>query len=86
LRNSLTDDYTKGKINKEKFDKLVDETSLRYREVFNKKIDSLDNLPEKEKERKVIEIKKNIEDRYASRKIIDLHYNLLQKKLSKYKE
>jgi len=86
LRNSLTDDYTKGKINKEKFDKLVDETSLRYREVFNKKIDSLDNLPEKEKESKVIEIKKNIEDRYASRKIIDLHYNLLQKKLSKYKE
>ena len=32
LRNNITNEYTKGKINKEQFDKLVDETSIKYRD------------------------------------------------------
>jgi hypothetical protein len=41
LRNSITDEYTRGKINKEQSDKLIDETSISYHEIFRREIDSL---------------------------------------------
>jgi YVTN family beta-propeller protein len=86
LRNIITDEYSIGKISKVQFDKLVDETSLKYREIFKNEIDSLDTPSEYEKENKIMEIKSNIEDAYASGKINELHYNLLQKKLLKYEK
>jgi len=30
LRKTITNEYTKGKINKEQFDKLIDEISINY--------------------------------------------------------
>ena len=40
LRDKITDEYARGKINKEQFDKLVDDISISYREIFRKEIDS----------------------------------------------
>ena len=86
MANKIDDIYNNGKINKEQFDKLKEEISLRYREIFKNEIDSLDNLSEYDKENKIMEIQKDIEDTYASKKLSELHYNLLQKKLSKYEK
>jgi YVTN family beta-propeller protein len=84
LTDKIDDIYNKGKINKEQFDKLKEEISLRYREIFKNEIDYLDNLSEYDKEKRLNEIKIDIEDAYADEKINELHYNLLQKKLLKY--
>jgi YVTN family beta-propeller protein len=86
LRNNVTKEYTNGWINKEQFNKLVDDVSIRYREIFNQKVDSLDNLSEYDKENKITEIRSDIEDAYSTGRITDLHYNPLQKKLSKYEK
>ena len=86
LTDKIDDIYNKGKINKEQFDKLKEEISLRYREIFKHELDSLDNLSEYDKENKIMEFQKDIEDAYASKKINELHYNLLQKKLLKYEK
>jgi YVTN family beta-propeller protein len=84
LTDKINDIYNNGKINKEQFDELREGISLRYREIFKNKIDSLDNLSEYDKENKLTKIEKDIEDAYASRKINEMHHNLLQNKLSKY--
>jgi YVTN family beta-propeller protein len=86
LRKSITDEYAKGKITKEQFEKLINEISINYREIFNNELDSLYNLSEYDKENLVVKIKSDIEDAYAKEKINDLHYNLLQKKLLKYEK
>jgi YVTN family beta-propeller protein len=83
-RDDVEQQYTRGKINKEQFDKLADDLSKKYREIFKNEIESLDNLSEYDKENNITEIKKNIEDAYTSKKINELHYNLLKEKLSNY--
>ena len=40
LRDNITDEHTRGKINKEQYDKLADEVSIIYGEIFTKEIDS----------------------------------------------
>jgi hypothetical protein len=47
LKDSIGDEYTRGKITKEQYDKLGDEISTSYREIYSKKIDSLNNFHEK---------------------------------------
>jgi YVTN family beta-propeller protein len=85
LAYKIDDIYNNGKINKEQFDKLKEEISLRYRGIFKHEVDSLDNLSEYDKENKIMEIQKDIEDAYASKKLNELHYNLLQKRLANFK-
>ena len=82
LRDNITDEYTRGKINKEQFDKLTDDISISYQEIFKKEIGSLTYLSEKDKELNVI--KDNIEDAYAKGKISKQHYNLLNKKVESF--
>jgi hypothetical protein len=41
LRDNITDEYTKGKINNEYYTNLKKETSVLYEEIFKKRIDSL---------------------------------------------
>jgi YVTN family beta-propeller protein len=79
LRNNITDEYIRGKINKEQFDKLVDDISISYREIFNREI-----LSEEHKEKQLDEIKDNIEDAFAKGKISEQHYNLLNKKIGSF--
>ena len=85
LRDNITDEYTRGKINKEQFDKLADDISIRYQEIFRKEIDSVMTAPsEEDKEKELNEIKHDIEDACAKGKISELHYNLLNKKITDY--
>jgi YVTN family beta-propeller protein len=85
-RHHIEQQYTRGKINKEQFDKLADDLSKKYREIFKNEIDYLNKLPKHNKEERLIEIKRDIEDAYADEKMNELHYNLLQKKLLKYEK
>ena len=84
LRNNITDEYARGKINKEQFDKLVDDISINYREIFKKEVDSITNLSEEDKEKGLNKIKYTIEDACAKGKISELHYSLLNKKIESF--
>jgi YVTN family beta-propeller protein len=84
LRNDITDEYARGKINKEQFDKLTDDISISYQEIFKKEIDSFNRMSEKDKDTGLSEVKDNIEDAYAKRKIGEQHYNLLSKKIESF--
>jgi hypothetical protein len=49
LSDNIKDEYTRGKINKEQYDKLVDEISKSYVEIFAKEIDSVSKLADNDK-------------------------------------
>jgi YVTN family beta-propeller protein len=82
IRNKITKEYTRNKINKEQYDKLIDEISIRFRENCMREFDYSNILPEHEKVDYLKELRKYIEDLYASEKIKELHYKLLQNKIS----
>jgi hypothetical protein len=82
LTGKITDEYTKGKINKESYDKLLDEISLSYGEIFTKEIDSLNNISENDKGRQLSTIISNIEDMHAKGKIKNKYYANLKKETS----
>ena len=86
LKNKIADDYSKGKINKEQYDKLGEEISVYYRKIFTSEIDSMKNLSENEEVKQLSEIKSNIEDAHAEGKINELHYSLLKERLGKYEK
>ena len=60
LKNSISDTYAKGKLNKEQYDKLVEEISEKYK-VLKHEIDSWDKLSESYKETKLNELKEKID-------------------------
>jgi YVTN family beta-propeller protein len=82
LRDNITDEYTRGKINKEQYDRLGEEISKSYREIFTKKIDSLNNLFENDKVKQLSDIKRNIEDAHNEGKINNEYYTNLKKEIS----
>ncbi len=86
LRNNITDDYTRGKINKDQYDKLEEEVSIKYREVFKNEIGLLDNLSKSDRENGMTKLRNSIEDAYATGKINELQYNLLINKLLGYEK
>ena len=61
------------------------EISLRYREMFRKKIDLLDHFQKEDKEKQLWSIKDEMDDAYSKEKITELQYNLLQKNLQNMK-
>ena len=85
LRNDITDDYTRGKINKDQYEKLEEEVSIKYREVFKNEIGFLDNLSKSDRENEVTKLRNSLEDAYATGKINELQYNLLEKLLGNEK-
>jgi hypothetical protein len=83
LRDKVTDDYARSKINKEQFDKLLDDISISYREIFRKEIDFvMVDRSGIDKEKELNKIKHEIDDACAKGKITELHYNLLNKKIA----
>jgi YVTN family beta-propeller protein len=86
LRDNVTDEYTRGKINNEYYTNLKKEISVLYEEIFKKRIDSLNNLPENDKVKLSDEIKDDISDAYSKEKISELHYTLLKEKLSNFEK
>jgi len=68
LKDNIKDQYLRGKINKEQYDKLADEISISYGEILTKEIDSLNKLPGNDKVKQLSATIRNIEDMHASLK------------------
>jgi hypothetical protein len=84
--NDIEDMRTKGKINNEYYANLKKETSILYQEIFKKRIDSLNSLPENDKGKLLDKIKDDISDACSKEKISELHYTLLKEKVSNYEK
>ena len=82
LKNSITDEYTRGKISKEQYDKLVDETSIKYREIFKNNLTSLKAVSENDKETKLDNIEKDVKDIHGKGKITNEQFTRLKKEVS----
>jgi hypothetical protein len=84
LRDNITDEYARGKINKESYDKLADEISISYGEILTKEIDSFNNLffLESDKVKRLSTIISDIEDMHAKGKINNEYYANLKKETS----
>jgi YVTN family beta-propeller protein len=83
LKINISDDYSKGRINGEHYSNLKDEVSALYQQIYNKRIESLDNLSaEKEKIKTMKVIKEDIADAFAKSKLNELHYTLLKEAVS----
>ena len=68
LRDNIKEQYTRGKINKEQYDKLLDEISISYNQIFTKELDSLNSLSENHKIKQLSTTICNIEDMHAGLK------------------
>ena len=84
--NDIEEMDAEGKINNERYAKLKKDTSILYQELFRRRIDSLNTLPENDNGKLLDEIKEDISDAYSKDKISELHYTLLEKKLSNYEK
>jgi hypothetical protein len=84
--SEIEDIHAKGKISSHYYTKLKEETSMIYQEIFKKKIDSLNSLPENDKEKVLIELKDDISEACSKGEISELHYTLLEKRLSNYEK
>jgi hypothetical protein len=84
LKTAIVYAYSKGKINDQQYGNLNTEISLLYKEIYNKKIDLLDDPEHKNNNnaRLLEDIKKEVEDVYSKGKMSELHYNLLNEKIS----
>ena len=82
LRDNITDEYTRGKINKESYNKLVDEISVSYGEIITKEIDCLNNLSENDKVKRLSTIIDDIEAMHTKGKINNDYYTDLKKQTS----
>ena len=82
LKNDTTDDYSKGKINKEQYDKLGEEISINYRKIFSKETDGLNNRSENDKINQLSRIKNNIDDAHDEGKINSEYYSNLKNEIS----
>ena len=82
LRDNIKDQYLRGNINKEQYDNLADELSISYGEILTKELDSLNNIPENAKGKKLSTIEVDIEDMHAKGKINDNYYENLKKETS----
>jgi hypothetical protein len=82
----IEDIHVKGQIGNDYYTNLKKETSTIYEEIFEKRIESLKNLPEKDKGKLLVEIKDDLVEAYSKEKISELHYTLLEKKLSNYEK
>ena len=82
LRERITNEYTRGKINKEQYDKLAADISICYREIFTKELDSLNDLPLKDREIHLGKIKSDVGNTYYKGKIDNGQYTELKKGIS----
>ncbi len=86
LRDTITDDYTRGRITKDQFEKLLEQIATKYREIFNNELHYLNKNLLSIKKEKLVNLKSIIEDSYAVGKINELQYNLLKEKLLGYEK
>jgi YVTN family beta-propeller protein len=82
LRDNITDEHTRGKINKEQYGKLADEISIIYGEIFTKEIDSLNSLSENGKAKQLSAIRNDVEGLHAKGRLNNELYVNLKKQIS----
>lgn len=85
LKNEISDSFSKGKLSQFHYSNLKDEISILYQEIFMKKIDSMydDNDNDKEIDLSLkIKLVREIKDAFSKGKLTELHYNLLMNKIS----
>ena len=75
--------YAGGKINKEQYDKLKNDISIRYKRILDAEIDLLKDSPIKPISRDNLMKKKYITDAYSDGKLTELHHKLLQERITK---
>jgi len=86
LKTDVSDVYAKGKITDQHYTDLKNNLSTLYEEVYEKRIDSLDNFPNKKNDITLETIKLDVVNAYAKGKINDLHYGLLSDKIKAVEE
>jgi YVTN family beta-propeller protein len=86
IKSDIEDMHVERKIDNEYYANFHKEISILYEEIFKKRIDSLNNIPESDKEKLLVKIKDDISDAYSREKINELHYTLLKEKLSNYEK
>jgi YVTN family beta-propeller protein len=80
LKNKITDEYAKGKINELHYNNLKSEISLLYDKIFRKKLESRISTSDIKTTKEYLnEMKHRIEITYSEGKINELHYNILNK-------
>jgi transcriptional regulator NrdR family protein len=83
LKNNIADAYTRGKINKEQYEELMKDISIRYEEIFKKEIDSLNDGKNKNiDESRLYDLRKSIEDAHLKGKMNQQHYTNLVNNIS----
>jgi hypothetical protein len=83
LKNNIADAYTRGKINNEQYGELMKDISIRYKEIFKKEIDSLNDGKNKNiDESRLYDLRKSIEDAYLKGKMNQQHYTNLVNNIS----
>ncbi len=85
LNDCIAEEYTRGRINKEQYNKLGEEISINYRKVFAKEIDLI-NTFKGDQLKQLFNIKGSIEDTYSTGKISALYYKNLKMKISELSE
>jgi YVTN family beta-propeller protein len=86
LKRDITDAYVKAKITEQHYSNLKNEISRLYEEVYKNKIYSLNGKFDSSSNGiQLDKIKNDISDAYAAEKITEQHYNLLNEKISDYK-
>ena len=83
LKDDIAYAYTKGKINKEQYEELMKDISIRYEEIFKKEIDFLNHGKNKNiDESRLYDLRKSIEDAYLKGKMNQQHYTNLVNNIS----
>ena len=79
LKTKITDSFSAGKISVEQYDNLNNQISISYDEIFNKKINSIED--DKEFSEKLKPIEEEITKAYSKKKLLELQYKLLKEKI-----
>jgi hypothetical protein len=85
IRRGVLDTYSKGKMNENQYENLINEISILYEKIYRKSIDSLDSPSDENTiEKQTSRIKNEIEQAYSEGRISELHYNLLNKRIESF--
>ena len=84
LSGCVSDDYSRGKINKEHYESLKNEVSSTYEEIFRKRLHTI-NPSEKDSKEKVKELRDDILYAFSKGKINETHYNMLKETIGEDK-
>jgi uncharacterized membrane protein len=86
LEERISRTYEKGKITEQHHANLKNKISILYEELYNKRVDSLNDISDSNNKGPLNKIKDDIRDAYAKGKITEQHYSLLNERISDYEK